>query len=175
MIKCRFGFILGWLLIIFITGCSNLDMTKAYKMAAISMEPSIHKGDRAFVNKAAYVVAKPQRGEIVAFKYPIDPQKIWIKRVIAFGGETVEIRNGKIYINGKALTQGKIKSIAYSNAGEFGTKGKTITIPEDHYYLLGDNSENSLDSRYWGFVPKENIVGKVYLIYWPLNRFGKIE
>ena len=157
------------------TGCNDLISFKSFKMAASSMQPTIRKGDRILVNLSFYKSNGPKRGDIVVFRFPNDPKKQWIKRIVAFGGETIEIKDDAILINGKILDQNNIKKHLYNNAGEYGSEGKVILIPENHFFVLGDYSEKSFDSRYWGFLPEENLIAKAIKIYWPLNRFGKIE
>lgn len=157
------------------TGCNELNSFKPYKMTASSMQPTIKKGDRVLVNLSFYKNNRPKRGEIVVFRFPKDPKKIWIKRIVAFGGETIEIKDGAILINDKMLDQNIIKKQLYTNGGEYGSKGKAILIPENHFFVLGDYSAKSFDSRYWGFLPEENLIAKATKIYWPLNRFGNIE
>ena len=139
------------------------------------MKPTINKNDRIIADYSFYKNETPKRGDIVVFRYPKDPKKIWIKRLIAFGGENIEIKDGTILINGEILNQSNISIIKYSNAGDFGSKGVAALVPEDNYFLLGDNSEQSLDSRYFGPIPKENVVAKATIIYWPLTRLGEIE
>ena len=158
-----------------LAGCNDLISFKPFKMAASSMQPTIKKGDRILVNLSFYKNNKLKRGDIVVFRFPKDPKKQWIKRIVAFGGETIEIKEGAIPINGKMLHQNNIKTHIYTNSGEYGSKGKAILIPENNLFVLGDYSEESFDSRYWGFLPEENLIAKAIKIYWPLNRFGNIE
>ncbi|MFH2046243.1 MAG: signal peptidase I [Pseudomonadota bacterium] len=158
-----------------IIGCNNPLNVKPYKMAASSMQPTINKGDRIIADFMYYKDNIPKRGDIIVFRYPKDPEKHWVKRILALGGETIEIKNGSVFIDGKAIEQDNIKNISYTNAGEYGAIGKTILVPENNYFVLGDNSTRSLDSRYWGFLPKENIIAKVTKRYWPINRIGSIE
>ncbi len=116
---------------------------------------------------------KPQRGDIIVFVFPGDRTMDFIKRLIAVGGETVEIRNGSIYINGKEVTDPRIKKTYYYNydgEGSFGAEGQVVHVPPGYDFVLGDNSGNSRDSRYWGFVPEANIIGKADVIFWPLPR-----
>ena len=89
--------------------------------------------------------------------------------------EELEIKNGKIFINNEKILNTKINSRFYYNRGDFGGIDQKIKIPKDALYVLGDNSNNSRDSRYWGFVPKKNLIGKAILIYWPLQRMRLIE
>ncbi len=102
----------------------------------------------------------PSRGEIIVFRYPADPSKDFVKRVVGLPGETVEVRSGTVYINGEALQEPYLQRPDSSNA-------KLLTLREKGYYVIGDNRRNSNDSRVWGVVPEENIVGRVWLVYWP--------
>lgn len=131
-----------------------------------SMEPTLHDLERLFVNKMVYRIHPPRRGDIIVFAYPRDPERDFIKRVIAVPGETIEIRDGRVYVNGEFIAE---TYIAYpDNHGEYGT----VTVPPEHVFVMGDNRRNSEDSRYFGPVPFANIRGKAFLIYWPINRFG---
>lgn len=110
------------------------------------------------------------------FKEEWMAHKDFIKRLVGLPGDKVEISNEKIIVNGKVLETPKIFSqIHYYNTGSFGREGNVVTVPENSYFVLGDNSGNSKDSRYWGFVPKENLKGKAFCIYWPPSRIGGIE
>ena len=102
----------------------------------------------------------PSRGEIIVFRYPADPSKDFVKRVVGLPGETVEVRSGTVYINGEALQEPYLQRPDSSNA-------RLLTLREKEYYVIGDNRRNSNDSRVWGVVPEENIVGRVWLVYWP--------
>ena len=157
--------------VILISGCSS----EPYKSASDSMNPTIRKGDRIFVDQAAYKAINPERGDVIVFKYPVEPEKVWICRIIGLGGEKLEIKDGNILINGKVVNDSTINSIEYLNHGAFGAQGQAVLIPKNHYYVLGDRSINSRDSRFWGFVPEANVVGKVSFCYWPLSRFGKVK
>jgi signal peptidase I len=163
---------------------------QAFKIPSGSMIPSFNIGDRIFVNKFLYSARIPfvnirlpvptmkelKRGEVIVFVSPEDPKKDFVKRLIAFGGERVEISNGKIYVNGEVIDEPvSIHSVNYQNAGDYGREGVPVTVPEGCYFVLGDNSGSSRDSRYWGFVPKKNLIGKVVFIYWPLYRMKAIK
>ncbi len=151
-------------------------VVQAFKIPSSSMIPTLVVGDRVLVNKFLYKFKEPQRGDILVFKYPDDPKKDFIKRLIAKGGDTVEIRSGNIYINGKKVEEPfTIRKIHYFNNSPYATVGKEVKVPEGSYYVLGDNSSSSKDSRYWGFVPRKNIVGKAFFLYWPLNRIRIVK
>ncbi len=150
-------------------------VVQAFKIPSGSMRPTLLEGDKLFVNKYVYRFHSPERGDIVVFKYPQDPKKDFIKRMVAFQDEVVEIRDGKIYVDGKVLddpaTFGKFY---YYNHDPFGGPYDKIKVPADSFYVLGDNSANSTDSRFWGFVPKKNMVGKAIFRWWPPRRIGKL-
>ena len=154
-----------------------------YKIPSGSMIPTLLVGDRIVVVKFVYGprlpfinvrlpgFRQPKRGEIVVFVSPEDPKKAFIKRFIASEGETVEISNGKLLVDGKVVEEPPaFRKVYYYNRGDFGLEGKPIKVPEDSYFMLGDNSASSKDSRYWGFVPKNYLIGKAVLIILPFNR-----
>ncbi|MFH1406957.1 MAG: signal peptidase I [Candidatus Omnitrophota bacterium] len=147
----------------------------AFKIKTVSMKHTLIVGDKIFVNKFIYRFKPPKRGDIIVFKYPLEPKKDYVKRLIAFGGETVQIKDGKILINGVPVDDPKISSRRYYNRGPYGEEDQNISVPADSLYALGDNSANSRDSREWGFVPKKNLVGKAFIIWWPLKRIGLTE
>ena len=164
-------------------------IVQAFKIPTGSMRMTLIEGDRILVNKFIYgaeiplvgtrlpAVRLPQRGDVVVFRYPEDPKKDFIKRLVALPGEAMEIRNGSIYINGVLNKDQLIQNRYYYNRPEsdFGKEGQVIKVPEGSYYVLGDNSSSSRDSRYWGFVPKKNVLGQAMVVYWPPNRIRVIK
>ncbi len=142
---------------------------QAFKIPSSSMYPTLQVGDRLMANKLVYKFREPERGEIVIFKYPVNLRKDFVKRLIALPGEEVEIKEGEIFIDGKQVKNSLVNGRYYYNSGLYGTEFPA-KIPPDSYYVLGDNSINSKDSRYWGFVPEKNLIGKPLFIYWPLRR-----
>ncbi|HJC62036.1 MAG TPA: signal peptidase I [Candidatus Blautia merdavium] len=134
------------------------------KIPSESMEDTIMTGDRIFGNRLAYLFSDPQRYDIVIFKYPDDETQLYIKRVIGLPGETVEIRDGKVYIDGSEtpLDDSFTPETPVGNYGPY-------TVPEGCYFMLGDNRNYSKDSRFWQnpYVEKEKILGKAMLKYFP--------
>ena len=110
---------------------------------------------------------------MILFRFPEDTSRIFISRIIAKGGETIEIKDGDIYINGQLNKNSIVGERFYYNKGKYGAGA--VGVPSEHYFVLGDNSKTSNDSRFWGFVPKKNIIGKVVKIFWPINRTGAIK
>ena len=119
--------------------------------------------------------SKPQRGDVIVFVFPGDRTKDFIKRLIGLPGDIIEIKDGKIVVNGKLWVDPRINHIYYYNRGEYGAEGQPIKVPEGKYFTLGDNSASSHDSRYWGFVDYNDLVGKAELLFWPLNRVRLIK
>ena len=147
-------------------------VVQAFKIPSGSMRPTLIEGDRILVNKFIYRFKEPERGDLIVFRFPNNVKKDFIKRLIARDGESVEIAEGNIVINGKIITVPPFKERYYYNRGIYGEQGQTMKVPEGHFYVLGDNSGSSRDSRYWGFVPRKNLIGKAYVIYWPPTRIG---
>lgn len=131
-----------------------------------SMEPDLRSGQRLIVNKVAYYIGEPKRGDIIIFRPPFNPRSIpFIKRVVGLPGETVEIKAGLVCINGAPLSEPYIREQArYSVPQE--------KIATDSYFVLGDNRNNTNDSHIWGTVPRENIIGKASLSIWPPDHWG---
>ncbi len=128
-----------------------------------SMEPTLWNSERLIVAKFMYRFSEPRRGDIIVFRYPRRPDTDFVKRVIAVGGETVEIRMGQVYVNGQPLQQN------FETRTSLASYPK-VEVPQGSVFVLGDNRSNSEDSRYFGFVPISNIKGKALLVYWPLSR-----
>lgn len=128
-----------------------------------SMEDTLFNSERLICNKIVYRFTEPEHGDIVIFKPPIDQNHNYIKRVIAVEGDQVKIVDGFVYLNGEILEEDYIEHRSYETMPE-------VTVPEDSYFVLGDNRANSSDSRFWGFVPEENIIGRASVVFWPINR-----
>jgi signal peptidase I len=162
-------------------------IVQAFKIPTGSMRMTLIEGDAILVNKFIYgakipftdirfpEITPPSRGDVIVFIFPQDTKKDFIKRIVGLPGETVEIKNGTIYINDKPADNQKLSPQYYYNRGDYGDLGKKIKIPDDQFFVLGDNSASSQDSRYWGFVPRRNLLGKAMVIYWPPNRIRLIK
>ena len=142
-----------------------------FKIPSGSMRPTLMEGDRILVNKFLYHFRAPQRGEIIVFRYPEDPKRPFIKRLVGIEGDTVEIRSGKVLINGRVPEEAMLHSLYYYNQGINGQVGQSVTIPEGAYFVLGDNSASSHDSRFWGFVPRRLLIGRAMCVFWPVTRW----
>ena len=164
------------------------SVVQNFKVEGQSMEPSLHNGQYLLINKAVYwrigenvasrlfpkavpdgdavyVFRGPQRGDIIVFRYPKDLSRDFIKRVIALPGDTVEIKEGHVYVNNSQLDEGYLTDQPhYSEAAQ--------KIPPAQYFVLGDNRNASSDSHVWGLVPEENIIGKAWVTYWPVDQLG---
>ena len=147
----------------------------AFKIPTGSMRPTLMEGDKIFVNKFIYRFHEPARGDVIVFKYPENPKKDYVKRLIGFGGEELEIKDGKVWVDGQPLDRLPFTKVYYYNRGPYGGEGQKVKVPPNSLFALGDNSANSRDSREWGFVPRKNLVGKAFVIWWPPTRIHKIE
>jgi len=128
-----------------------------------SMEPTLHDNERLIANKISYRFETPERGEIIIFRPPLEIKRNYIKRIIGIPGDKIEIANGEVYVNGEKLEEPYVKNISYENM-------PPTIVPDDSFFVLGDNRPNSSDSRYWGFVPRKNVVGRAWVVFWPLNK-----
>ena len=143
-----------------------------FKIPSGSMRPTLIEGDRILVNKFIYRFKEPQHGDVIVFRFPDDRKRPFIKRLAAVGGDRVEIREGRVLVNGQPLDAGgAFGAHQYYNQGQFGREGQAVRVPDGHYYVLGDNSISSHDSRFWGFVPRELLLGRAICIFWPLPRW----
>lgn len=200
-------------------------IVEPFRIPSGSMLPTLQNGDLILVNKFDYGIrlpilgtkvvslGSPQRGDVVVFKYPVEPELDYIKRVIGLPGDTVQYRNKELFINGERVPQIRngdyyepdrnmyigryleelgivqhnillnptspqaimpITQFPYRENCEYYSDGVTCTVPEGNYFVMGDNRDNSLDSRYWGFVPDENIVGRAFFIWMNFRELGRI-
>jgi len=151
-------------------------VVQAFKIPTGSMRTTLIEGDRILVNKFIYKFTQPKRGDVIVFISPEDKKKDFIKRLVGLPNENIQILNGAILVNNNPVEEGSLlKKQHYYNRGDFGVEGQSVMVPNDAYYVLGDNSISSRDSRYWGFMPKKYLLGKAFLIYWPPNRISMIK
>lgn len=163
--------------IAFAAGLSLLIITflvQAFYIPSSSMEPALHVNDRILVSKLSYRIGPIERGDVIVFHYPLNPGKDFVKRVVALPGETVGLRDGVISINGRRLREFYPTPQDPTSGGCASSYGPQ-RIPEEQLFVLGDNRCNSEDSRFFGFVPVRNVVGKAVLVYWPPTRLGVIH
>ncbi len=141
-----------------------------------SMFDNYHNGEYLLTDKVSYRFKEAKRGDVVVFKAPGNEDYDYIKRLVGLPGDQVMIKGNRVYVNGQLLDEsGYLDSRIMTRPGSYSREGLTITVPQRAYFTLGDNRDNSSDSREWGPVPKENIVGKAWIRYWPLNKLGIIE
>ena len=159
-------------------------VVQAFRIPSGSMEPTLLVGDHLLVNRLSYEMklpftdivlfdlGSPERGDIVVFRYPQDRSKDFIKRVIGIGGDTVEVRNKAVFVDGKRIKDTHAffedKSIIPASLSARDNLGP-VTVPKDCYFVMGDNRDNSLDSRFWGFVKRDELVGKAVILYFSWN------
>jgi len=162
-------------------------VVQAFKIPTGSMEENLLIGDHLLVNKFVFgptasrlertvmPIGEIHRGDVVVFKYPEEPERDFIKRVIGLPGETLEVREKKVYVNGAALDepyahylQPVVRASELHEVTSFDVRDRygPVRVPADQYFVMGDNRDNSQDSRYWGFLPRENVKGKALIIYW---------
>jgi len=144
---------------------------QAYVLPAGSMYPTLLPGDHFLVNKFIYRFQKPARGDVVVFKYPVDENRDFVKRVIGVGGEDIYIKDRHVFVNCRPPEPScqPIKDPWGYYGERVGVGGETfgpVHVPPDSYFVMGDNRNNSQDSRYWGFVKRDKIKGRAFLIYW---------
>jgi signal peptidase I len=152
-----------------------LFVFQPHEVKGNSMYPNFEHGEFLLTDKLTYRFKEPQRGEVIVFKAPVDSRFDYIKRIIALPGETVVVKNGILLINNEKLNESYLPEDFSTRSGKFLKEGQPITLSLSEYLVMGDNRNHSSDSRDWGTVPRENIVGRVWLRYWPLDKFGRIR
>jgi len=140
-----------------------VSVAQAFQVDQYSMEPTLLPHDRVLVGKFMYRLREPARGDVIVLRYPRNPERNYIKRVVGLPGETIRIARGKVFVNGKPITEPYFDGEV---VGEFGP----LRVPPDAVFVMGDNRNNSEDSRAFGPLKKQLIVGQAVLIYWPPQR-----
>jgi signal peptidase I len=134
----------------------------------VSMQPGLYEGQRLIVVKSAYWFGQPQRGDIIIIYPPIEPDRQWVKRLIGLPGDTVEVHNGTVFVNDIPLDEPYTKEQPDYDYPAY-------TVPEDQYFVLGDNRNNSEDSHFGWTLSSQEIVGKAWLRFWPLDKWGLVN
>lgn len=149
---------------------------RPYQVNGHSMDPTFSDGEYVLTNLITLRLGDLKRGDIVVFTAPPDKEKDYIKRIIGLPGDRVRISSGEVFINGQKLDQSTFLPVGVrTNGGAFLGEGDEVVVPEDQYFAMGDNRDFSSDSREWGFVPKSAIIGKSFVVYWPLNHTRMVE
>ncbi len=137
------------------------------QVSGLSMKPGIVSGEFVLIDTIAYRFGEPTRGDVIAFHHDVDQHEVYIKRVIGVPGDRIRIDRGNVYVNGERLTEPYVQ---YDDTRSF----PTVTVPPNSLYVLGDNRVDSIDSRFWGFVPYDQIMGKAQAVIWPAGRAGAL-
>lgn len=151
-----------------------LFLFQPHQVIGNSMDPNFTDKEYILTDKVTYRFRPPQRGEVIIFKAPPDPEKEYIKRIIGLPGERIKISQDAVFINGQKLEEAYLAPNTFLAPGSFLREGGETTLPENNYFVLGDNRSHSSDSREWGFVPHDSIIGKAFLRYWPIPEIGLV-
>ncbi len=141
-----------------------------------SMYDNFYDGEYLLTDKVSYRFKEIEYADVIVFKAPRNEDYDYIKRVVGLPGDKIMIQGGRIFLNGEIYDEtGYLDLNANTRAGQFAQEGMTVTVPANQYFAVGDNRNNSSDSRDWGPIPVQNIVGKAWVKYWPLNKIGMVE
>jgi len=152
-----------------------LFLFQPHQVDGRSMEPNFHNGEYILTDKVSYRLHEPKRGDVVVFHSPQDIRVDFIKRIVAIPGDKVEVKDGYTYLNGERLSEPFINDPGKVAPGRFIKEGQSVTVAADEYIVMGDNRLHSSDSREWGFVDKNRIVGRAFFRYWPPSSFGLLS
>lgn len=175
--------ILSAITISLLVGFRIFGLIRPFYIPSGSMTPAVSPGDHIVMEGFSYLEQKPERGDIVVFGGGQTPflkdNTLYIKRIVGLPQDHLQISNDDFYVNGKLFDltnkEGRIHYIYGPASGYLGSSNDVVVVPDNHYFLLGDNSTNSLDSRYFGFIPRESLKGKIWLCYWPLRNAGIVK
>jgi len=149
---------------------------RPFEVNGDSMYPNFHDKEYVITNLIGLRFNTPKLGDVVVFKAPPDPSKDYIKRVIGVPGDTVSVKDGNVYLNDKLFDQSVfLKPDVKTYGGEFLKDGDSVKVPVDEYFVMGDNREYSSDSREWGFVKKDELIGESLFVYWPLTQMRLVK
>ncbi len=152
-----------------------LLVLQPHKIKGASMEPNFPNGQYLLTDKVTYRFREPERGDVIVFKAPTNNGEEFIKRIIAVPGETILLKDGNVFINGSQLRENYLADELKTQAGGYLKEGLQFDIPAGHFMVLGDNRPFSSDSRSWGFITKEDITGRAWVVYWPIPDAGLIK
>jgi signal peptidase I len=140
-----------------------------FNIEGMSMEPSLHNGELILVDKWSYLFRAPERGDVVVFVAPRTPSQDYIKRIIGLPGDVITVQGTTVFVNGVKLNEIYVSSARQGNPYAFKTISNLV-VPANEYWVMGDNRAGSCDSRGFGFVPRQNIIGRAALVYWPFGQ-----
>lgn len=152
-----------------------LFVAQPHKVSGNSMLPTLHSGDYILTDKLSYRFGSPKQGDIIVLKNPRDESQDFIKRIIAIPGDTVKIEGGQVFVNDKAVAEKYLPNDFKTRSGLFLGEGQDVKAGSNQYFVLGDNRNHSSDSREWGGITREEIVGRAFFRYWPPQSFGLIK
>jgi len=152
-----------------------LFLWQPHRILGRSMEPNFHNGELILTNKISYRIHPPERGDVIVFRAPPREDRDYIKRIIGLPGERVMVKDGRVYINGELLKEPYLPEGTRTKSSYYLAEGVEKVVPPNNYVVMGDNRDHSSDSREWGPVPFQNIIGKAWLRYWPLSKVGIIS
>lgn len=150
-------------------------LVRPFQVNGTSMDPTFKNGEFVFTNLISQRLGKLDRGDVIVFKAPPEPEKDYIKRIIGLPGDTVRIQDGNVYLNGKILTEDYLPKGLITESHGFAQEGQDIQVSPKSYFVMGDNRPESSDSRDWGLLPYKMIVGKSALVYWPIQDIRFVE
>ena len=159
-------------------------LIKPYRIPSESMASTLRPGDRVLVNRVVYRLREPHRGDVMVFRYPEDRNVVFIKRIVGVPGDTLQVREGRLWVNGRVADEPYVHRttgrsdptaapgpVAGSTMREPWSLAQPYKVPADSYFVMGDNRTDSDDSRFWGTVPRGDIIGEGFVVYWPLGRW----
>ncbi len=152
-----------------------LFIAQPHKVSGLSMFPTMYNGDYIITNKIGYRFSQPQKGQIVVFKNPREESQDFIKRIMGIPGDRVKVQNEHFFVNGAMLNEDYLNPSIATLPGSFLKEGEEVLVPPDHYIVMGDNRLASSDSREWGFVSKDEIIGQAFFRYFPINSIGLVK
>ena len=152
-----------------------LFIAQPHKVSGSSMVPTFQNGDFILTDKISYRIGEPRNGDIIVLKNPRNESQDFIKRIVATPGQSLKVQGNSVYVNGVRIIEAYLPQATVTRNGSFLEEGEEIKVAPNQYYVFGDNRNHSSDSREWGAITKDEIVGKVFFRYWPPDSFGLIH